>query len=110
MYLKEHITSSLVISALLFPFIKYNTFYFLIGAILIDVDHYVLYVFKKRDLSLKRAHAYLDGKRVNDTLHVFHVLEFWLISFVLAILFKPGIKSSLLTPVCLWNDFPFSLT
>ncbi|MBU2562307.1 MAG: hypothetical protein KKF68_01460 [Nanoarchaeota archaeon] len=37
-------------------------------SVLIDVDHYLYYAYKKRDLSLKNAHNYfvIKGKKIND--------------------------------------------
>lgn len=73
-----------------------------ISSVLIDVDHYFLYIHKKKSFSLRKAYIYsLEhkkqwqefGKDANYDLppafFIFHGLEMLLILFVLSFFFKP---------------------
>ena len=61
-----------------------NILLIILGGILIDIDHYIAYIFIKKDFNLKRAYKYFvkmrekikRGKKVNVPLCVFHTLEF----------------------------------
>ena len=67
---------------------------FLAGAILIDVDHYLLYIVRKKDFSLIRAYKYFrcefkkikikKSERPKVLLSIFHTIEFYIILLVLS--------------------------
>ena len=49
---------------LIFPFVGLSGFLIIFfSSFLIDVDHYLYYVFKKKDLNLKKAYKYFFEKR-----------------------------------------------
>ena len=81
-----HLLGSLAVIAILFPFYNIWSFVFLVGSFFIDIDHYIWYVIKERDFSLRRAYLYSRDKRNKgkDHLHIFHVWEFWVLLFLLA--------------------------
>ena len=48
-----------------------------LASVFIDVDHYIWYVFKKKDLKLKNAYKYLKYKeKLTRKLMLFHTIEF----------------------------------
>ena len=70
-----------------------------LSSVLIDVDHYFYYVWKKRDLSLTRAYRWFieesrKMKKINKNkrkqLHIiiFHGIEFWIFILILSFLNK----------------------
>ena len=62
MFPKYHLFFGLIFSIIvlmIFPSIEWIGFFVIVSSsVLIDVDHYLYYVFKKKDLSLKRAHRW----------------------------------------------------
>ena len=82
----------------IFPIGIYGFSLIVLSTFFIDVDHYFLYVFKKRDLSLRNAYHWfvknfdkrilMSRKEKQDYKYgflLFHGLEFWIILAVLSI-------------------------
>ena len=99
---KYHILLGFIFSLILyliFPFIGFLGFFIIFfSSFLIDVDHYLYYIFKKKDLNLKKAYKYFFEKRkkiisstkfVNDVpnpaMYFFHGIEILLVLFILGI-------------------------
>jgi hypothetical protein len=94
----EHVLYGLIVSFLLY----YLAYVPLIGAVIIfivswgiDVDHYLFYVFKKKDVSLHRAYRFFhdlpvvklikkQGKRYDAPLCAFHTIEAVIIMIILS--------------------------
>ncbi len=85
MMVSRHFIVSLILAIVLFPVFKWLSLLVFVFGLLIDVDHYFWYVIKFRDLSLMNAYYYaLDKDRSdNDVLHIFHVVEVWILVFIL---------------------------
>ena len=78
-----HFLTSLILTALFYPFFGLNSLWIFVGGFLIDFDHYLYYVFKFKNLSVKKAYYYhvkVDKRTVDDKdlLHLFHTVEFWI--------------------------------
>ncbi|MFC1732509.1 hypothetical protein ACFL6I_19570 [candidate division KSB1 bacterium] len=86
MKLQTHFIVSLFISIALFPLFSYASFLVLIGGFFIDSDHYLYYIIKKKDISLKRAYNFCAGpkKRYSDIFCIFHHIEFLILMIVLS--------------------------
>ena len=56
MHIKDHVISAVIISIILYPFVKLNVLYFIIGAVLIDADHYLYYAIRYRKFNLIKIH------------------------------------------------------
>lgn len=99
---KYHIIFGFLFSAILFlifPFIGFLGFLIIFASsVLIDVDHYIYYIFAKKNLSLKNAYKYFFEKRkkyifalsssnekINPAMYFFHGIEILLILFILGI-------------------------
>ena len=67
------------------------------SSFLIDFDHYLLYIYKKKDFSLKKAVNYFKEKRrkgiarnlderkkYKKAIFIFHGIEFWLLLIILS--------------------------
>lgn len=102
MYPSQHLFAGIIFSLILlflFPQINYIGFLIIVFSnFLIDVDHYLYYVYKKKDLSLKNAYNWfvenlkkaisLPRKQRNETYDGFaflHGIEILLILFFLGI-------------------------
>ena len=86
-----HLLTSIVLSFILFPFFGYHSLWIIVGGFLIDFDHYLYYIFAFKSLNLKKAYVHCDNidKRkikVNDILHIFHTIEFWIFMIMVIIL------------------------
>lgn len=85
MKVSEHITYGAIASAGLSHWIGWNSIYFFIGSVAIDLDHYAefLYYQKFKNWSIRdmfKWYGYLT-RFINNTeymvLHAFHTAEFW---------------------------------
>lgn len=85
---KTHIIISSVLALTLFPIIGLNALIVFFSGILIDFDHYLQYIIDFKDYSLKRAYKYFISTVTSDVLQIFHVVEFWIILVVMAILIE----------------------
>jgi len=79
-----------------------NILLFLASTVLIDVDHYLFYIYTKKEFSLKRAYAYFIRNKqklkefgrgssygLPSILCIFHGFEILVIVFALSFIFKP---------------------
>ena len=90
---KWHFLTALILSAILWPFFKINVLIIIFSAVFIDVDHYILYIYRKKDFSLMRAYSFFKnlgdifkktGKTYREySLCIFHTVEFFIILFIL---------------------------
>ena len=87
-----HFLVSLFIAVLLYPIFSWQVLMIFAGGVLIDVDHYLLYVYRFRKFSLKGCYNYhhVDVKKnhhkdVFGALLIFHTVEFLLLSALLSL-------------------------
>jgi hypothetical protein len=86
-----------ILICLIFHISLFYTFVVFFASVFIDFDHYVWFVIKKKDFSLKNAYHHFKEKRKifhklsNKEKHkhkmpylIFHVIEFWIILFLLS--------------------------
>ncbi len=108
MFVKFHILLGAIFSFLvwlIFPSIEFSGFLIIfLSSVLIDFDHYLLYLFEKRDFNLKKAYWYCRflgdknnllpkniAKKVYTPLCFFHGIEFILLLSILGIYFKTAV-------------------
>ncbi len=100
---KWHILFGAVLSLGLYFFgvSLFNSIIVFIASVLIDVDHYLYYVFTKKDFSLKN--AYKKGckkynkfyklpakkrEKYKEDISIFHGIEFWILLFFLSFFYN----------------------
>ena len=89
---KHHFLIGAIATTLLYPLIGFGAFIALAASVLIDVDHYLLYLHVKKDFSIKKGYHYLREYGLNKitskkpVLCVFHTIEAFAIMAVLAFL------------------------
>jgi len=97
MKVSVHAASTGIISLLILVTVNWHSaVLFFIGGVLIDIDHYLNYAIRKRDLSLIRAYNWhlkiLKEIRANPekymVFHVFHSIEFMLLVLVISYFFN----------------------
>ena len=100
MRISVHVLVSAIICALLFPFYGWNALFVIVGGVLIDIDHYLLYIGLFKDANFIKAYKYhksivakaynhpksisndMEFKRGN--LCIFHTIEFLLLLLLLS--------------------------
>lgn len=89
---KWHILFGAIFSIIMYYFFSltyFETSLIFLASIFIDVDHYVWYVNKKKDFSLKKAYILLkEFKKPKTIMMLFHTFEFLLIVFLLCFLWR----------------------
>ena len=84
MNIRVHLITSVILASMMYFFVGFHSLWIIVGGYLIDFDHYLWYVYIRRNFSLKNAYYYhLDRHKQKDyekdLLHIFHTWEFWLI-------------------------------
>lgn len=100
---KWHILFGAIVSIILYYIFNLNFVQFLIiffSSVLIDFDHYLFYIFVKKDFNLRRAHKWFIEKTkkflslsknerrfFKNPILIFHGIEFWIILGILSIFY-----------------------
>ena len=84
---KWHILFGAIFSLILYFFLNislFNSSIVFLASVLIDVDHYLLYIYRRKNFSLKN--AYLIHKKTSKNhkpmLHLFHTIEFLILILI----------------------------
>jgi len=84
----QHFLFSLILAAILYPIFNWIVIFILASGVLIDIDHYFWCIYKFRNYNLSFCNKYFSSSNVKDhigCLHVFHTIEFLLISIIFSI-------------------------
>jgi hypothetical protein len=80
---KWHVLFGFIFSLIIYFFFNISLINFsliFLSSFLIDVDHYIWYIQKKKDFSLRKAYKFLKNlKERKLTLMIFHTIEFLLV-------------------------------
>ncbi|MBI2657432.1 hypothetical protein HYX08_01925 [Candidatus Woesearchaeota archaeon] len=86
-----HFIASLALAALLYPVLGWKAMLIFAGGVLIDIDHYLWYVYKYRKIGFFKAYRFFskntdarDFSNFEGILLLFHTVEFLLVSVVLS--------------------------
>jgi len=91
---KTHAILGAVFSVLIyfiFHVSLFNVSLIFLASVLIDFDHYVFYIQKKNDFSLKNSYNFLkkeSQKKHKPMLHIFHTLEFMILIIILSFIWQ----------------------
>ena len=101
---KYHLFIGFIASILiyfLFNITLFQTAIVFISSLLIDIDHYLLYIFRKKDFSLINSIKYFKERRKRwllmkpekrkhhkRAIFIFHGIEFWLLLVIISIYFN----------------------
>ncbi|MBI2106129.1 hypothetical protein HYT56_04815 [Candidatus Woesearchaeota archaeon] len=88
-----HILFAFLFSLILFPFIGYYSIVVFLSGFVFDIDHYLYYAIKKKDIGFINGYLYhVPGSKVyeahHDVLHIFHTWEVWMLFLILTIFHK----------------------
>ncbi len=86
-----HVFASAVLAIILYPLFKWNVLLIFAGGVLIDIDHYFMYVYKYRNCSIFECYNHYI-KHMQDPVQkenlgillIFHTVEFLLLMFILS--------------------------
>ena len=86
-----HSLASLILAAILYPFFGWEIISVFVGGVMIDIDHYIWYVYKLRKYNPLKCYTYFikdleknDWKDVQGNVLVFHTVEFFAICIILS--------------------------
>ncbi len=112
-----HVAVSAALAAVFYPAYGVDAFLIIAGGVLIDIDHYLWYIFKFKKYGMKECYEYCatgtikdDWKHVKGSLFVFHNVEFLIILtalsfyFTWALMFTIGLLSHYLLDL-LWHIY-----
>jgi len=87
---KVHILASIPPFLLLYYFYGNLSLVFILGSILIDIDHILWYFLRHKSLNLRKAYQYHrpGGSNEKDILHIFHTIESWVLFLFLSFFHK----------------------
>lgn len=88
MFWTPHIIVGIIVSFLLYPIYGLNVLIILISNILIDVDHYLWYIFRIKKYNLINAFNFYKDRKLRKKygriLHIFHTSEILAILIILS--------------------------
>ncbi|MBS3121297.1 hypothetical protein J4434_00250 [Candidatus Woesearchaeota archaeon] len=89
MNVKDHVIVSAIITVFIFPVYSWLSLLVFLGGVLIDIDHYLWWIFNKKNFSLKTAYKFFkdDYNGKEDLTLIFHSIEFWALSLVMVYFF-----------------------
>src|SRR3989344_7600316 len=83
---------SLLLTVVFYPVFGPVTLWILVGGVLIDVDHPLVYLARFRNFSLKKVvHYFESNKDLMPALFIFHTVEFLAIMVVLSFFYRPAL-------------------
>jgi len=100
MYVLPHVIFSGLLTLALYPFFGIVSLLVFIGGVLIDIDHYLEFAFRTKNISplksyrdyMKMNREYFDDLKNNRIpkrgyfLHIFHTIELWLVILLISYL------------------------
>ena len=91
MFPSTHFIVSLILAAVLFPFVGVKSLMVFVGGVLIDFDHLIYYWIRFKDLKLKNAYNYCKNithteefRKKKKVFMIFHSVEFIAIVIILS--------------------------
>jgi hypothetical protein len=91
MYLSVHLLLTLLLCAVLYPFIGAGVALIFVGGLIVDADHYIAFAAKFRTLDPKKCYKfYMEKYSKNESyLFIFHTLEFQMLVLILGVFYRP---------------------
>ncbi|MBU1204474.1 MAG: hypothetical protein KKE93_01035 [Nanoarchaeota archaeon] len=87
MLIQYHFLVGLIVSFLLYPVYGINVLIIFFVNLLVDVDHYIFYIFKFKSFNMIKAHNYFFNEE-RPFLLFFHTVEFLLVLLFFSFYFK----------------------
>lgn len=84
MFLQYHFFIGLIISLVLYPLYGLNVLIIFFSSILMDIDHYILYIFKFKSFNLLKANKYFINHEGTSFLFL-HTAEFVILLLILSL-------------------------
>ncbi|MDP3917455.1 MAG: hypothetical protein Q8Q42_04195 [Nanoarchaeota archaeon] len=91
MNISVHLITSLILAAILYPFIGLYSLWIIVGGYLIDFDHLLWTMYRLKSISIKKSYFYHYNRHKKkgyekDLLHIFHTVEFWIFMILASII------------------------
>lgn len=88
MLIYKHFLISVIPSIILSYFYGWSVWIFMATNVLIDIDHYPIYIWKFKSLSLKKAHNYFKNLKECKDILLFHNMEFIILILIISFFYK----------------------
>jgi hypothetical protein len=89
MLIKHHLLFSLILAAALYPVFSTSVWILVAAGVLVDIDHYFIYIKKFKNFSLRKAHKFfMQAEECSEFYPMFHLIEFVAILFALSFFFE----------------------
>jgi hypothetical protein len=93
MLVSRHAIATLILAVILFPIYEFKVLLLFAFGVFIDFDHYLDYVFNTKNFNPIKAYKvhmneFENNLEVPKKLHLFHVVEFWILILALTLIFK----------------------
>ena len=73
---REHAIVGIIAAVLLYPIFGINAWMIAAAAVLIDVDHYLIYIYRFRNFNIKKAYWHFRGVKDGSSFYpLFHMME-----------------------------------
>jgi hypothetical protein len=92
MEMNVHLLTSVVLAIVLYPVFGWVSVFVVVGGFLVDFDHYLLYIIRTGDWSLKKSIIYYRKRKFavkRPVLHIFHTVEAYIVLLAFALYFRP---------------------
>ena len=76
MEVRYHFFAGVILSVILLPFFGVESFAVLLPSVLLDIDHYLIFIVKNRKFNLKECNVYHKNNCGKHSLCIFHTIEF----------------------------------
>ena len=90
-----HVVFSTILAYLFYPVFGWKIIFIYVGGVLIDIDHYLWYIYKVKDLDIFKCYKYyIESHKIKNfdkdkgALMIFHTVEFLLLIVFLAFYFE----------------------
>lgn len=88
---KTHFFASFLLMLVIWPFFGFWSLFVLLGGVFIDVDHYLRYIFLKKNWNLKKAYYFFKRRDCNclkKEVYIFHTIETLILLIILSFFHK----------------------
>ena len=80
-----HLITSIILALLLFAYFGWYSLLIFIGGVLIDIDHYFIYIIKHKKINILKSYVYFRDRDIREAFNVFcvfHLFELFIILLI----------------------------
>ena len=88
-----HFVSSIILTAVFYPFFGWTSLLAFVGGFVVDIDHYFYFIASKRSWSPRKAWRYYEERKLlpdRPTINIFHTAEAFIAIGIIAVFSTPA--------------------